>query len=60
LEFSDLEVRSLDPGYAIATGKFHLARSAAGGGDATGIFSLVWEHTHSGWKIILDHTSATP
>jgi uncharacterized protein (TIGR02246 family) len=60
LEFSDLEVRSLDVEYAVVTGKFHLTRSAAGGGDASGIFSLVWEHTDSGWKIILDHTSATP
>ncbi len=60
LDFSALEVRSLDPGYAIVTGRFHLTRSAAAGGDAGGIFSLVWERTRSGWKIILDHTSATP
>jgi uncharacterized protein (TIGR02246 family) len=60
LDFSDLDVRSLDPGYAVATGKFHLARSIAAGGDASGIFSLVWERTHQGWKIILDHSSATP
>jgi uncharacterized protein (TIGR02246 family) len=57
LEFSDLSVRLLGANYAIATGKYHLTRSAAGGGDATGIFSLVWEKSAGGWKIILDHTS---
>ena len=37
--------------------KFALARSAAAGGPAQGVFSLVWEKTSQGWKIILDHTS---
>ncbi len=57
LEFREIAVRSLGPGYAVVTGRFHLARGAAGGGDASGIFSLVWERTPQGWKIILDHTS---
>ncbi len=61
LTFSDLEVHQLDAHFATVTGHFHLARSAAGGGDAQGIFSLVFEKTAeksaSGWKIILDHTS---
>lgn len=57
LTFSDLEVHQLDPHFATATGHFHLARSAAGGGDTAGIFSLIFEKTDSGWKIILDHTS---
>lgn len=57
LEFSELSVRLLGANYAIATGKYHLTRGAAGGGDATGIFSLVWEKSADGWKIILDHTS---
>ena len=57
LDFSDLEVRMLDAQHAVATGKYHLARSAAGGGDASGVFSLVWEKSAEGWKIILDHTS---
>jgi uncharacterized protein (TIGR02246 family) len=61
LDFSDIEVRSLGPQYAVATGRFHLTRTTAGGGDATGIFSLLWEKTIEGWKIILDHTtSLTP
>jgi uncharacterized protein (TIGR02246 family) len=57
LEFSDLHIRMLGAEYAIATGKYHLARSAAGGGEASGVFSLVWEKSAGGWKIILDHTS---
>ena len=57
LVFSDLTVRMLGADYAVATGKYHLTRPAAGGGDASGIFSLVWEKSAEGWKIILDHTS---
>jgi uncharacterized protein (TIGR02246 family) len=57
LTFSELEVKQLDAHFATATGHYHLARSAAAGGDAAGIFSLVFEKTDRGWKIILDHTS---
>jgi uncharacterized protein (TIGR02246 family) len=57
LSFSRLEVTLLDAHFATVTGHYQLARNAAGGGDATGIFSLVFEKTHTGWKIILDHTS---
>jgi uncharacterized protein (TIGR02246 family) len=59
LDFSEIAVRELGANYAVVTGKFHLARNAAGGGDARGIFSLIWEKTPEGWKIILDHTSVT-
>ena len=58
LEFRELDVRMLGADHAVVTGHFHLARSAAGGGDASGIFSLVFEKEAAGWKIILDHTSA--
>ena len=57
LTFSDLKVRSLGENFAVVTGKFALARSAAAGGPTQGVFSLVWEKTSQGWKIILDHTS---
>jgi ketosteroid isomerase-like protein len=65
LNFSDLDVHQLDAHFATVTGHYHLARSADAGGDAQGIFSLVFEKTGgkseektgSGWKIILDHTS---
>ena len=58
LEFSDLDVRVLDEATAVVTGRFHLARTDAGGGDASGYYSLVFLKTTGGWKIVLDHTSA--
>src|SRR5690349_7267856 len=63
LTYSDLDVRLL-PGeggevrYAVVTGRFHLDRSAHGeAAQDDGIYSLLWEKTAGGWKIILDHTS---
>jgi uncharacterized protein (TIGR02246 family) len=56
LDFSELSVRMLGQDYAVVTGKYHLARTAAGGGDASGIFSLVFEREADGWRIVLDHT----
>jgi len=58
LEFTDLKVRMLGPNHAVVTGRFHLTRTQAGGGDAAGVFSLVFEKEPAGWKIILDHTTA--
>ena len=57
LTFSEIEVRPLGTDYALATGKFALARTAAGGGDTSGRFTLVLHRTKSGWKIIHDHSS---
>jgi uncharacterized protein (TIGR02246 family) len=57
LQFTGLEVRMLGADHAVVIGRFQLERSAAGGGPASGIFSLVFRRTASGWKIILDHTS---
>jgi uncharacterized protein (TIGR02246 family) len=57
LTFSELEVHPLDAHFATVTGRYHLARIADGGGNAEGIFSLIFEKTNDGWKIILDHTS---
>jgi uncharacterized protein (TIGR02246 family) len=57
LTFSHLAIRILDANYAVATGNFHLERNAAGGGNADGIFSLLFKRDSSAWKIILDHTS---
>lgn len=63
LTFSELDVRLL-PGpdgaarYAVVTGRFHLDRDARGeAAQDDGVFSLLWENTADGWKIILDHTS---
>jgi uncharacterized protein (TIGR02246 family) len=57
LGFSGLEIRLLGPDYAAVIGKFHLDRSAGAGGEASGIFTLLFHKTSQGWKIILDHTS---
>src|SRR5436190_11642375 len=55
LTFSEIEVRSLAPGVALAIGKYSLKRTAAGGGDTSGRFTLVLRLTKVGWKIIHDH-----
>jgi hypothetical protein len=59
LTFSHLAIRVLDSNYATATGNFHLERTAAGGGNADGIFSLLFKNNTAGWKIILDHSNRT-
>ncbi|WP_446744676.1 YybH family protein [Silvibacterium acidisoli] len=58
LDFSELKVRMLGENHAVVTGRFHLTRTQAGGGDASGVYSLVFEKGSKGWQIILDHTSA--
>jgi ketosteroid isomerase-like protein len=60
LTFSDVEVQPLDDRFATATGKFYLARTAAGGGDASGSYLLVFEKTPQGWKIVRDVTIPAP
>jgi len=57
LTFSEIEVRPLGEGYALALGRFALKRPVAGGGDAAGRFTLVLRRTAKGWKIIHDHSS---
>ena len=57
LRFTDIEVRLLGKDFAMATGKFNLERTAAGGGPASGWFSLVLKRTKTGWLVIHDHTS---
>jgi uncharacterized protein (TIGR02246 family) len=57
LAFSEIEARTLGSGYALALGRFALQRTPAGGGDATGRFSLVLHRGPRGWKIIHDHSS---
>lgn len=60
LSYSHLEVHLLDEHYATVIGNCHLDRSAAGGGAYDCIYSLVFEKTPDGWKIILDHSAALP
>ena len=57
LGFSELEPRMLDEHYAVVVGKYHLERTKKAGGNADGLFSLVFEKTDTGWKIIVDHTT---
>jgi len=56
LTYSDIEVQPLDEHFATATGRFHLERTTAGGGDASGSYLLVFEKTAQGWKIVRDVT----
>src|SRR5437868_10332648 len=48
LTFSEIEVRPLASGLALTTGKFQLKRTPAGGGDASGRFTLVLKKTAIG------------
>jgi uncharacterized protein (TIGR02246 family) len=57
LTFSEIEVKPLGQEYVSVIGKWHLHRPSEAGGDAGGIFTLLFRKTASGWKIILDHTS---
>ena len=57
LTFSEIEVRPLAGGIALASGRYQLKRTAAGGGDASGRFTLILRRTPAGWKIIHDHSS---
>jgi uncharacterized protein (TIGR02246 family) len=57
LTYSELEPRILDEHYAVLVGKYRLDRSKKLGGPAEGFFSLVFEKTDKGWKIVVDHTS---
>ncbi len=55
LDFSEMEFRFLGPDAALVLGRWHLKRDK---GDIGGVFSLVWQRSPDGWKIVHDHTSA--
>ena len=59
LAFSDLEIKMLGADYASVLGRWKLERAADAGGNVSGIYTLLFRKTASGWKIILDHTSQT-
>jgi uncharacterized protein (TIGR02246 family) len=54
LAFSEMAVTPLGRDYALLTGKFTL--SGGGQPDVSGRYSLVWERTPAGWRIIHDHS----
>jgi ketosteroid isomerase-like protein len=58
LRFEIIESRALGADHHLVLGKYFLTRSAAGGGDATGKFTLILRKTAKGWKIVHDHTSS--
>lgn len=58
LTFSEVEVHPLGNNHAWVLGRFHLERTAAGGGNAGGRYTLIFTRTKQGWKMALDHTSA--
>ena len=49
--------RQLGAAYALVTGHFALARAKADGGDASGVFSLVFHRSAAGWHIVYAHSS---
>jgi ketosteroid isomerase-like protein len=57
LSFTEVQTRSLSPDYALTTGRFTLKRPQTDGGNATGIFTLLFHHSQTGWRIAYDHTS---
>jgi ketosteroid isomerase-like protein len=57
LTFSELEYTGLGENNAFLIGRFRLERSDAGGGNASGRFTVIFRKTADGWKIIHDHTS---
>jgi ketosteroid isomerase-like protein len=57
LAYTDLEVHELGPNFAVCIGKYQLERTKKDGGHAEGIFSLIFERTDKGWRIIVDHTT---
>jgi uncharacterized protein (TIGR02246 family) len=60
LTFSELEAKPLGEDYAAIVGRFSLERSQAGGGNASGRFTVLLRKGVDGWKIIHDHTTASP
>jgi uncharacterized protein (TIGR02246 family) len=57
LSFADIDVRPLGDDHALAVGRWIISDRASGRQTAAGIFSLVFEHTSQGWRIIHDHSS---
>ena len=55
LSFDRIEVRPLGAAHALSTGHFVL--TGGGEADRSGWFSLTWEKTGDGWRIIHDHSS---
>jgi len=58
LSFSELDIQTISPSYALADGRWQLNRA---GDSPHGRFQLLFRETSSGWRIIHDTTtSAAP
>jgi uncharacterized protein (TIGR02246 family) len=57
LSFFDLEIHPMGKDYAYVIGRWQLERDKEGGGNVSGVYSLVFRRTAIGWKIVLDHTN---
>ena len=57
LSFFDLEIHPMGKDYAYVIGRWQLDRDQEGGGNVSGIYSLVFRRTAIGWRIVLDHTN---
>jgi hypothetical protein len=57
LTFSELEPHVLTEKFGVVLGKYHIDRSKKMGGAGDGMFSLVFEKTEQGWKIVVAHTT---
>jgi uncharacterized protein (TIGR02246 family) len=55
LSFDRIIVRPLGDRHALSTGHFLL--TGGGEADRSGWFSLTWEKTPAGWRIVHDHSS---
>lgn len=57
LRFELFEKRKLSDEWIFVFGRFHLTRDDSVG-NLQGLFTLLFEKTEDGWKIISDHTSS--
>ena len=57
LSFFDLEIHPMGKDFAYVIGRWQLERDKEGGGNVSGVYSLVFRRTAIGWKIVLDHTN---
>jgi ketosteroid isomerase-like protein len=55
LEFTDLEITVVSPTRALAFGRWKLTRATD---SPNGLFTLLFEKTKAGWRIVADHTSS--
>ncbi len=57
LSFYDLEIHAMGKDYAYVIGRWQLDRDKEGGGNVSGVYSLIFRRTAIGWRIVLDHTN---